>query len=101
MYEKMQKTIKDTFKNFSDQLKCDTLKHQELETKIRPLPDLVKKMKILGAEVKNLQIFDMDITFLKHFVERDLPILTHLQLCEGLNIIQGKFLPELKMFTLH
>ena len=42
----------------------------------------------------------MDITFLKHFVERDLPILTHLQICEGLNILQGNFLPELKEYEM-
>lgn len=39
-----------------------------------------------------------DVEGLKIFVERSLPMLTHLQLCEGLNIVAGEFMPDLVVF---
>lgn len=62
------------------------------------MPSLEKKLNSLDQEVADIKMIDMDILHIKHFIERDLPILTHMQLCEGLNIVQGHFLPELKEF---
>ena len=100
IYDKMHKTIRGTFKEFSDQLKCDTDRLQVLETKVRPLLILPKQLKSLDSEVANIKLMDMDVIHLKHFVERELPLLTHLQLCEGLNVVHGHFLDELKEFEL-
>ena len=100
MHYSMKKTIKDTFQDFSNQLKVDTARLQELETDIRPLPGALKKLRALDAEMATIKVNDMDIYWIKHFIERDLPVLTHMQMCEGLSQVSGRFLPELREFEM-
>ena len=47
-----------------------------------------------------MQVKQMEAAFqdTQLFVERTLPTLVHLQVCEGLNVVAGHFLPELKAF---
>lgn len=42
------------------------------------MPSLEKKLNSLDQEVADIKMMDMDILHIKHFIERDLPILTHM-----------------------
>ena len=98
MHTEIKEKMTQTFKDFNAQLRVDSLRLQELETKVRPVPEIEKQMKILDAEMGTIRLCDKDLYQVKHFIQRELPLLIHLQLCEGLDVVSGSFLSELKVF---
>ena len=93
----MNEDIKDkmakTFTNFNNQLRIDSERLQEIESKLKPVPDIVKKIMMLDSEMASIRICDMDVYHMKRFLHQELPLLVHYQLCEGLDTVSGQFLP--------
>ena len=74
----------------------DTVKHEEtrltnVELKLRSLSNIEDKMTALNSTVFILQKQQDENTQAKNFIERSVPMLIHLQLCEGLEIISGEY----------
>lgn len=71
------------------QCKADEYRLQQCESKLRQLPDLTKQVKAINTTVVQMKGLEKDIHESKLFIERQLPGLIHMQLCEGLNVIAG------------
>ena len=54
----------------------------------------------MDNDVKQLKMLEINVKNTEHFIERSLPALIHIQLCEGLNIVAGHFQKELKDFEI-
>ena len=74
----------------------DTMKEEEnrrltIESKLRALESLDQKVSALNSTVFVLQAHQEETSHAKNFIERSLPMLVHLQLCEGLEVISGDY----------
>ena len=81
-----------------DLCKVDEFRIQSCEGKLRTLPEFQKKLNALNSAIMQMKGLEGDIRETKLFIERQLPGLIHLQLCEGLNSVAGNQLAELKEF---
>ena len=68
------------------------------EARIRKLENVPPKVDALQTTLLQMQGMQNDVEGMKTFVERSLPMLTHLQLCEGLNVIAGENMDKLQVF---
>ena len=50
----------------------------------------------MDSSFNQIKVLDNDVAQSKQFIERQLPSLIHLQVCEGLNIVAGDFMNDLK-----
>ena len=57
-------------------------------------------MKIIDAEMGTIRVCDTDVYHMKRFIQSELPLLIHYQMCEGLDVLSGQFLPQLKNFEM-
>ena len=71
-------------------LKDDEYRMQTCEARLRKLEDLRPGIDSMRSTLTLMQGMQNDVEGMKVFVERSLPMLTHLQLCEGLNVIAGE-----------
>ena len=60
------------------------------------LKELNAKQEALDSSFKQIKGLEADVSHSKLFIERELPALIHLQLSEGLNIVAGDYMTELK-----
>ena len=60
------------------------------------LKELNTKQESLDSSFKQIKGLETDVSNSKLFIERELPALIHLQIAEGLNIVAGDYMAELK-----
>ena len=58
MNNEIKEKMTKAFKDFNNQLRIDTHRLQEIETQIRPIPDIQKKMKMLDSEMGAVRLSD-------------------------------------------
>ena len=90
--------MKQSYQAFVKTLKSDEEKLNSNEARIRKLEELFPKVDAMKSSLMTTQLMQNDVEGLKIFVERSLPMLTHIQLCEGLNIVAGEYMPEVTVF---
>ena len=79
-------------------LKSDEFRIQDLEAKIRVLDKIKIQNTTLSVSVQKLEQEKEEWFSLKHFIERSLPLLIHIQICEGLQVVSGDYMSRLKKF---
>ena len=100
--EVMEENIKIAQKEIQAEIleQCKADEHRLLicETKLRQFPDFIKKLNAFNTSLTQMKGLEGDIKESKLFIERQLPALIHMQLCEGLHVVAGNQMDELKEF---
>ena len=76
-------------------MKNDEFRLQDIESEIRKLADVKNNYAVLSHSVVKLEKAKEEANQVKFFVERSLPMLVHLQMCEGLEVVAGEYLDKL------
>jgi hypothetical protein len=88
--KKMQDAVIDSQKKaltqIREQAKMDTEKLLKVETQMRYLSEVIDKVNSLNQQVHHLTPLRLQMNDTRTFIERQLPILIHLQVMEGLHV---------------
>lgn len=88
--KKMQDAViesqKKALTQIREQAKMDTEKLLKVETQMRYLSEVIDKVNSLNQQVHHLTPLRLQINDTRTFIERQLPILIHLQVMEGLHV---------------
>ena len=77
MNEQINEKMEKNFKYYKNQLKFDSLRLQELETKIRPMDDIERNLNMIDSEMSSIRIWDRDFQDMKRFIQTELPLFVH------------------------
>ena len=96
--KEIEEKTQNNYKHFLKSVKDDALRVHRCEIKIKKFEEVYTKIDAINTSIEQLMITDGEFQGVKLFVERQMPMLTHLQLCEGLNAIVGENIESLQNF---